>query len=220
MKYAILMLFVSMAAFARDDLFWFNLAVNAEPWKNGVLLHFDQEIEFDNSKLMDEETYMSAGYRLCPYASIFVGHRIVRERYSTVQLRTEQRPTVDLYLYAPEFWTIRLSHRSRFEYRDKKGVRPYMRYRERFQVGTSWSFSDMKFSPYANIELFFSDKYGVRSSEAFDCTRSQAGLSFLPAPCVPELSCTMYFMAFHYVSNGARVWRPINTYGLSLGYSF
>lgn len=42
------------AAFARDDLFWFNFAVNAEPWKNGILLHFDQEIEFDNSKLTDE----------------------------------------------------------------------------------------------------------------------------------------------------------------------
>ena len=208
------------AASARDDLFWFNLAVNAEPWKNGALLHFDQEVEFDNSKLTDEETYMSVGYRLCPYASVYAGHRIVRDRYSTVKLLTEHRPTIDVYLSAPEFWTIKLSHRSRFEYRDKKDCQPYMRYRERFQIGTSWSFSALKFSPYANIELFFSDKPGGHSSEALDCTRSQVGFSFLPAPSVPELSCTMYFMAFHYVSNGARDWRPLNIYGLSLCYNF
>ena len=207
-------------AVARDDQFWFNFAVNAEPWKNGLLVHFDQEIEFDNSKLADEETYMSVGYRLCPYASVYVGHRIVRERGAESHLLTEQRPTVDVYLSAPEFWTIKLSHRSRFEYRDKKGVQPYMRYRERFQIGTSWSLSDLKFSPYANTELFFSDKAGGHTSELFDCTRTQVGFSFHPAPSVPELSCTVFFMAFHYVSNGARDWRPLNIYGLSFDYSF
>ena len=51
-------------------------------------------------------------------------------------------------------------------------------------------------------------------------TDTEVGFSFHPAPSVPELSCTMYFMAFHYVSNGARDWCPINVYGLSLGYSF
>ena len=223
MKYAILMLFAVFAAtvaFARDDLFWFNFAATAEPWKNGVLLHFDQEIEFDNSKFVDEETYMSVGYRLCPYASVYVGHRIVRDRYATVRLVTEHRPTVDLCLSAPEFWTIRLSHRSRFEYRDNKGVQPFMRYRELFQVGTSWSFSDLKFSPYASFELFFSDRHGGRASDSFDCSRTQVGFSFLPVPSVPELSCTMYFMAFHYVTHGARDWQPINIYGLCFDYNF
>ena len=73
---------------------------------------------------------------------------------------------------------------------------------------------------FARDDLFFSDKHGGHASDALDCTRTQVGFSFLPAPDVPELSCTMYFMAFHYVSDGARDWRPINIYGLGLAYSF
>ena len=207
-------------AYARDDQLWLNFGVNASPWDNGVMLHFDEDVEMNYSQLTDEETYMSAGYMLCDYVSAHAGHRIVRERGAAGRLVTEHRPTLELCLYAPEFWTLKFSHRSRFEYRDKSHIRPNMRYRERFKLATSWSVTDYAISPYTSIELFFSDKAGVSSSDAFDCTRSQAGFTFVPWPDEPRLKCALFFMAFHYVSNGARDWRPLNVYGFDIWYDF
>lgn len=214
------MLAAAACAHARDDQLWLNYAVEASPWENGVMLHFDQEVEFDNSKLMDEETYMSVGYMFCDYVSVHAGHRIVRERGASGHLVTEQRPTADLCLYAPEFWTLKFSHRSRFEYRDKSHARANMRYRERFQLATSWSVTDYAMSPFTSVELFFSDKAGVSSSDLFDCMRSQVGFSFVPWPSEPRLKCAMYFMAFHSVSDGARDWYPMNVYGFDVWYDF
>ena len=222
MKRTLLAFLLAAAAFAhaRDDQLWLNYAVNASPWDNGVMLHFDQEIEVNYSQLTDEETYMSAGYMFCDYVSVHVGYRVLRERGAEGHLVTEHRPTADICLYAPEFWTLRFSHRSRFEYRDRSHVQPNMRYRERFQLATSWSVTDYAISPYTSVEVFFSDKSGISSSEVFDCMRSQVGFTFVPWPAEPRLKCAMYFMAFHFVSNGARDWDPLNVYGFDIWYDF
>jgi len=205
-------------AFARTDQEWFNASVDykvSEDW----LLHFDQEVEFDNSKLVNEESYLLAGYEFCPYFTLAFGYRIVRER-GDVKLLTEQRPTLELRFAAPEFWTLRFDFRSRFEYRDKKYVQPYMRYRERFRLRTSWSVTDFRISPYASEELFFSDKPGVGSSDLLDATRSQVGLSFHPVPSNDALACSLYFMVLHSISDGARDWSPINIFGFDVAYAF
>lgn len=213
-----LILLPAVCAFARTDQEWFNASVDYKVYGD-FLLHFDQEVEFDNSKFVDEESYLLAGYEFCPYFTLAFGHRIVRER-GDVKLLTEQRPTLEVRLAAPEFWTLRFDFRSRFECRDKKHVRPYMRYRERFRLRTSWSVTDFGISPYASVELFFSDKPGVCNSDMFDATRSQVGLSFHPVPSNDVLTCNFYFMVLHSIDDGARDWAPINIFGFDVAYAF
>ena len=205
-------------ASARDDQEWFNAGVDYKFYEN-CLLHFDQEVEFDNSKLVNEESYLLAGYEFCPYFMLGAGHRITRERRGA-HLVTEQRPTLEMRLAAPEFWTLRFDLRSRFECRDKSHAQAYMRYRERFRVRTSWSVTDFKISPFASEEVFLSDKAGVRDSDLLDATRSQVGVSFRPVPQDEHLSATLFFMVLHGIRNGAQDWAPINIFGFEVAYAF
>ena len=205
-------------ASARDDQEWFNAGVDYKFYEN-CLLHFDQEVELDNSKLVNEESYLLAGYEFCPYFMLGAGHRITRERRG-VHLVTEQRPTLEMRLAAPEFWTLRFDLRSRFECRDKSHAQAYMRYRERFRVRTSWSVTDFRISPFASEEVFLSDKAGVRDSDLLDATRSQVGVSFRPVPQDEHLSATLFFMVLHGIRNGAQDWAPINIFGFEVAYAF
>ncbi len=214
---AFIVLFAACAS-ARDDQEWFNAGVDYKFYEN-CLLHFDQEVEFDNSKLVNEESYLLAGYEFCPYFMLGAGHRITRERRG-VHLVTEQRPTLEMRLAAPEFWTLRFDLRSRFEWRDKSHAQAYMRYRERFRVRTSWSVTDFRISPFASEEVFLSDKAGVRDSDLLDATRSQVGVSFRPVPQDEHLSATLFFMVLHGIRNGAQDWAPINIFGFEVAYAF
>ena len=209
---------LAACASARDDQEWFNAGVDYKFYEN-CLLHFDQEVEFDNSKLVNEESYLLAGYEFCPYFMLGAGHRITRERRGA-HLVTEQRPTLEMRLVAPEFWTLRFDLRSRFEWRDKSHAQAYMRYRERFRVRTSWSVTDFKISPFASEEVFLSDKAGVRDSDLLDATRSQVGVSFRPVPQDEHLSATLFFMVLHGIRNGAQDWAPINIFGFEVAYAF
>ena len=210
---------LATCAFARNDQEWFNASVDYNVYGNWVL-HFDQEVELDNSKLVNEESYLLAGYEFCPSFTLAAGHRITRTRGDAAHLLTEQRPTLEMRFAAPEFWTLRFDLRSRFEYRDKKRAQPYMRYRERFRIRTSWSVTDFKISPFASMEFFFSDKPGVRDSDLLDATRSQVGLSFRPVPSNENLSCLLFFMVLHGIGNGAQDWSPTNIFGFSVAYAF
>ena len=210
-------LFAACAS-ARDDQEWFNAGVDYKFYEN-CLLHFDQEVELDNSKLVNEESYLLAGYEFCPYFMLGAGHRITRERRGA-HLVTEQRPTLEMRLAAPEFWTLRFDLRSRFEWRDKSHAQAYMRYRERFRVRTSWSVTDFRISPFASEEVFLSDKAGVRDSDLLDATRSQVGVSFRPVPQNEHLSASLFFMVLHGIRNGAQDWAPINIFGFEVAYAF
>lgn len=220
LKTTALLALLSACALARDDQAWLNAGVDYTIC-GGFYLHFDQEVEFDNSKLLDEESVLLAGYRFCPYLALALGHRIVRERGGDEgRLLTEHRPTLELRLSAPEFWTLRLDLRSRFEFRDKKLSQPYMRYRERIRLRTSWNVTEFKFSPYASEEIFFSDKAGADDSDLLDATRSQIGISFRPVPQNSSLTCALYFMVLHDIDDGARDWAPLNIFGFDVAYSF
>lgn len=220
LKTTALLAFLSACALARDDQAWLNAGVDYTI-SGGLYLHFDQEVEFDNSKLMDEESVLLAGYSFCPYFALALGHRIVRERGGDAgHLLTEHRPTLELRLAAPEFWTLRFDLRSRFEFRDKKHTQPYIRYRERLRLRTSWNITEFRFSPYASEELFFSDKAGTSDSDLLDSTRSQIGISFRPVPQNDSLSCSLYFMVLHEIDDGASDWAPLNIFGFDVAYSF
>ena len=205
---------------ARNDQEWFNMAVDFEPYKD-VTFHFDQEIEYDDTRLANEETVALLGYRFCPYFAFAAGHRTVREREaSSRDFRTEHRPTLDLYFSAPEFWTLKFDFRSRNEYRDKTHIQPNVRFRERFRLRTSWSVTDFSFSPYASEEVFFTAKAGIKDSDLLDLIRSQVGISFHPVPCHKNIGCNLYFMVQHNIDDGAREWRPLNIFGFEVGYHF
>ncbi len=207
-------------ASARDDQTWINFSLDYAIC-NGWGVHFDQELEFGNSQMLDEESVLLATYEFCPAFSVAFGHKILRERSdSRGPLLTEHRPTFDLCFAAPEFWTLKFDFRSRFEYRDLKRTQPYMRYRERFRLRTSWSATDFKFSPFASMEFLFSDKPGVNDSDLLNSTRSQVGVSFHPVPSNPALEFGLYFMVLHSIDNGASDWDPMNIYGFDVSYSF
>ena len=208
------------AAFARTDQIWLNAGLDYNVYGD-FSLHIDQELEYDNSKLLDEETTMLAVYRFCPFFGAAFGHRIVRERAAgSGPLLTEHRPTLDLNFFAPEFWTLLFDFRSRFEYRDKSSAQPHMRYRERFRLRTSWSATQFGLSPFASEELLFSDIPGGSDSDLFCAMRSQVGLAFNPVPGNKNLECAMYFMVHHDVEDGAQDWAPLNVFGFDVSYSF
>ncbi len=219
----ILAIFVSalaLVAGAREDEVRLTTDFEGRLWR-GFGIKGEQLEQFDNSRLILSETLVMAGWTFNPHVSVWAGYRLVRERPSRhVSLETEHRPTFDLCLAAPEFWTLKFDVRSRVEWRDKKGSQPYVRYRERFRLRTSWSVTDFKISPYISTELFFSDKPKEDDADLFDRNRSQIGLTFRPLPSVKELSSSLYFMVQHDMSDNSSTWGPTNVYGITLSYKF
>lgn len=219
---------VASVSIARDDQIWLKGGVDAEPFKTmegsslaPVQVKVEQELKYDNSRLIDSETLLLIGYKFSPYFSAYLGDRYVRERSSGKgKMRVENRPTLDLVLSAPEFWTLKFDARTRFELRQKSGSSDYVRYRERLRLRTSWSVTDFKISPFVSAEFFFSDKNGQSANEAFDRTRTQFGLSFKPIPSLKELSASTYFMVQHDISHDPYKANPTNVFGFEISYKF
>lgn len=211
------------AAMAESQM-WLKQTIEGAPVKDGewkgLQVKVEQEEKFGHDRIMDSETLLLVGWKINPYLSAFAGDRWVYERSGGKgKMRAEQRPTFDLCLAVPEFWTLKFDFRSRFEYRDKHASSAYMRYRERLRLRTSWSVTDFKISPYASEELFFSDKPNTDTSDLYDRNRAQVGLSFKPVPSVSGLSMNLYYMAQHDWKKD-HGWRPTNVYGLELTYKF
>ena len=95
-----------------------------------------------------------------------------------------------------------------------------MRYRERLRLRTSWNVTDFKISPYVSEELFFSDKPGVVRADLMDRNRAQIGFSFRPVPAWKGLSCNLYYMAQHDMTNKSSTWSPTNVYGFEIEWEF
>ncbi len=205
---------------ARDDEVWLTAEVEGQVWQN-LYVKGEQFLEFDNSHLINEETLFLLGWKFNPYVSVWAGHRTTRERPGGHgAFETEQRPTIDLCLAAPEFWTLKLDFRSRFEFRDKEGSQMYMRYRERLRLRTSWSVTDFKISPYISEEFFFYDKPKQDDADLFGRTRSRIGFTFLPMPSVEAVSCDLYFMVQHDMDDNSSTWDPTNCFGLTIAVKF
>ena len=155
----------------------------------------------------------------CPYFAIRLGDRFVYERSrGRGDLVPEHRPTLDVVLTTPEFLTLKLDSRTRFEYRMIDGRDDHMRYRERLRLKTEWSVTRWKISPFVSEELFFSDRQGGSAANAFVRNRAQIGFSFVPFPSLPALVCNTYYMVQHdWAESG---WKPINVYGFECAYKF
>ncbi len=186
---------------------------------NTLCVKVEPEEKFDEHRFYLSETLAMFGWKLKPYFGMCIGNRWAYERSGGKgKLRAEQRPTLDLCLAFPEFYTLKFDFRSRFEYRDKHGSKAYMRYRERLRLRTSWNVTDFRISPYASEEMFFSDKPGYETRDVFDRSRAQLGVSFRPVPSWEGVSCNLYYMVQHDLSS--RSWTPTNVYGLELSWSF
>ncbi len=218
--FTIAVFFFSLSARARDDEVRLTVDFEGSLWQ-GLGIKGEQVSQYDNSRFILSETLVMAGWTFNPYVSVWAGCRFVRERPSRHEhLETEYRPTFDISLKVPEFWTLKFDFRSRFEVRDKKGAQPYMRYRERFRLRTSWSVTDFRFSPYLSEELFFSDKPQQDDADLFDRSRAQVGVLFRPVPSLTGLSCCLYYMVQHDMQDRSSTWDPTNVFGLTVSYVF
>ncbi len=199
---------------------WLTAEVEGRLWRD-LHMKAEQFLEFDNSHLINEETLFMLGWKFNSHVSVWAGHRTTRERSGGHgSFETEHRPTFDLCLAAPEFWTLKFDYRSRFEFRDKTGSQPYMRYRERLRLRTSWSVTDFKISPYISEEFFFYDKPKQDDADLFGRTRSLVGVTFNPMPSVESVSCALYFMVQHDMSENSSKWDPTNCFGLTVAFKF
>lgn len=227
-KYTLFLLVVvgmNLAAMAANNQIWLKQTVEGSLFKEGewkqLQFKVEQEEKFDEHQFIDSETLVMLGWKMNPYLSVYLGDRWVYERSNGKgKLNPEQRPTLDVCLAAPEFWTLKFDFRSRFEYRDKHGSDAYMRYRERLRIRTSWSVTDFKISPYVSEELFFSDKPDVDKADLMDRSRAQIGFAFKPVPAWQDLSYNLYYMVQHDMSNKSSTWTPTNVYGLELAWKF
>ena len=188
-----------------------------DDWR--LVAFVEQEEKFGERGFIDSETLAMLGLDLCRYVTLRLGDRFVYERSrGRGALVPEHRPTFEMDLTTPEFLTLKLDFRTRFEWRMIEGDTAYMRYRERVRLRTDWSVTRWKFSPFVSEEFFFSDKSDYDASDVFDRSRAQVGFSFRPVPSMPEFVCHPYFMVQHdFDSSG---WEPINVYGLELACRF
>lgn len=212
---------LTLAASADDNQAWLKFSAECSPFENGLYLSVEERLKFDSIRFLDEETLMLVGYRFSPYFKAAIGHRIVRERNPDERhLLSAQRQTTDLCFTAPEFWTLKIDFRSRFELCDKHNAQAYMRYRERLRLRTSWSATDFRISPYVSNEVFLSDKPKSGDSDLFNRNRAEIGLSFRPIPSMDSLSCNLYFMVQHDKDASTSSWRATNVYGFDVAFSF
>lgn len=235
---ALLLLALPLALLARQDQIWLEYVLEGKPFAphhfldaSGItfLDHspitelefmFEQDLEFNDHWLYISETMPEIGYRLAPWFKFMVGHRLMREHVARDGFATEHRPTLDLHFYAPEFLTLRLDWRCRFEYRDWEHRQPYMRYRERIRVKTSWSITDFRISPYISEEALFEDKPKGDDADLFDQNRATIGVSFTPIPSHPDFSCALYLLVMHEMRDHSSTWDPVNVFGLEMAYEF
>lgn len=208
---------------AADHQAWLKQSIDVPlfaPWDDGrIVFGVEQEEKFGKRGFIDSETLAMIGLEACPYFAIRLGDRFVYERsHGRGDLVPEHRPTLDVVLTTPEFQTLKLDSRTRFEYRMIDGKDDQMRYRERLRLRTGWSVTRWKISPFVSEELFFSDRQGGSAANAFVRNRAQVGFSFVPFPSLPAFGCSTYYMVQH--DRDESGWEPINVYGFECAYKF
>lgn len=212
---ALILCLLPLISMGRNDAFWSTVKFSYDA--NRFLFSAEDQVAFDDTTTSNEFLAL-AGYEFTEYFSAYVGHRIYSEQLYGRRMRLEEhRPTLELHFTVPEFMMLKLDFRTRFELRDKKSGQPYMRYRQRVRLRTSWNITQFKLSPYIHEEVFFSDKPGADDADIYDRNRVQMGISLLPIPKCPNLGCNLYFMLQHDLEDK---WRVSNTYGIDFSYKF
>jgi hypothetical protein len=198
---------------------WIKGVAEGDIWKD-VGFTFEQEIKIDERQLYNEETLLLLTGKIRPWLKLAAGCRAVYDRNDEGRFDHEFRPTADAIFSSPEFLTMRLDLRTRFEMRKKERTSPYLRQRSRIRLRTSWSVTDFRISPFAFEEAFFSFKQNDETRNCFDRLRSAAGVSFRPLPSVDSLQCLLFYMVQHGVDNHASEWDPESFIGIEIRCSF
>ncbi len=108
---------------AADHQVWLKLSIDVPifaPWDDGrIVFDAEQEEKFGKRGFIDSETLAMIKLEACPYFAIRLGDRFVYERSrGRGDLVPEHRPTLDVVLTTPEFLTLKLDSRTRFELHD------------------------------------------------------------------------------------------------------
>lgn len=201
--------------FADKNCTW--MTFSAERTIDRLTFSIEEQMVFED-ELFAPETFLMLKYEVSDFFSAGVGHRFLLEgEYGRGMHTAEHRPTLDLNFTLPEFMTLKIDSRTRFELRDEVSHQPYMRYRERIRLRTSWNATSFKISPYAYEEMFFSDRPGSDDADLYDRNRIQAGVSFTPIPCIPSFSSRLFFMLQHDLKGD---WESTRFFGIDLSYKF
>jgi hypothetical protein len=207
----------------------FSVTASANVWIKGVAdgdiwndfgFTFEQEVKIDERQLYNEESLFLFTWKAASWLKLAAGHRLVFERNDEGRFDHEHRPTFDAVFSSPEFMTMKLDLRTRFEMRKKEHASPYLRQRSRLRLRTSWSVTDFKISPFVYEEAFFSFKQNDETRNCFDRLRSAIGISFMPLPTIDDMQCLIFYMVQHGVNNHASEWDPTSFIGVELRYSF
>jgi len=198
---------------------WLKGVAEGDIW-NDFGFTFEQEVKIDERQLYNEESLFLLTWKTSSWLKLAAGCRLVFERNDIGRFDHEFRPTFDAIFSSPEFWTMKLDLRTRFEMRKKERTSPYLRQRSRLRLRTSWSVTDFKISPFAFEEAFFSFKQNDETRNCFDRLRSAIGVSFKPIPSVDDLQCLLFYMVQHGVDNHASEWDPTSFIGVEMRYSF
>ena len=108
---------------AADHQVWLKLSIDVPifaPWDDDrIVFDAEQEEKFGKRGFIDSETLPMIKLEACPYFAIRLGDRFVYERSrGRGDLVPEHRPTLDVVLTTPEFLTLKLDSRTRFELHD------------------------------------------------------------------------------------------------------
>ena len=208
---------------------FFSAASFANVWIKGVAegdirndfgFTFEQEVKIDERQIYNEESLLLLTWKVSPWVKLAAGSRFVFERNDIGRFDHEFRPTFDAIFSSPEFLTMKLDLRARFEMRKKERTSPYLRQRSRLRLRTSWNVTDFKISPFAFEEAFFSFKQNDETRNCFDRLRSAVGVSFKPVPAIDDLQCLLFYMVQHGVDSHASEWDPTSFIGIEMRYSF
>lgn len=120
----------NLAAVAANNQVWLQQTVEGSLFKEGewkaLQFKVEQEEKFDENRFVDSETLVMLGWRMNSLLGVYLGDRWVYERSNGKgKLNPEQRPTLDVCLNAPEFWTLK------FDFQDLAGRRMSTALKER-----------------------------------------------------------------------------------------
>ena len=198
---------------------WIKGVAEKDLWRDTGFT-FEQEMKIDERQVYNEESLFLLNYKANSWLKLAAGYRFVFERNDHGRFDHEHRPTFDATFSSPEFHTLRLDLRTRFEMRKKEQTSPYLRQRTRLRLRTSLNATDFRISPFAFEEAFFSFKQNDETRDCFDRLRSALGVSFNPIPSMDELKCLLFYMVQHAVDSHASELDPTSFIGIELRYNF
>jgi len=142
-----------------DVAFWswtsFNFHIN-ESWK----VNIREDFRFPDGSFAEYQNQLLLNYTQLPdYLDLGIGYRLIEKEDSHGDFRQENRPFIDLAL-KKEVLGLKLSDRSRLEYRGMENKDDAFRYRNQLKLSSSHDLFNLPLRPYIADEIFVQEREG------------------------------------------------------------